>query len=143
MNPAREETLAAIRSALTRPAPGRPQQPCDPPPVPPLLGDEQLLELFLDRAAGCGATVTACTPDSVAEALRPACARHRASRLVIPSGLPAQWRPDGVELVTDQGLTVAALDEFDGVITRAAVAIAESAPSCSTDHPTKAAERSP
>jgi L-lactate dehydrogenase complex protein LldG len=44
----------------------------------------------------------------------------------VPPGLPAQWRPDGVELVTDQGLTVAALDQFDGVITGAAVAIAES-----------------
>jgi L-lactate dehydrogenase complex protein LldG len=124
MNSAREHVLASIRAALTDSSHSCPPPPVDPPPPPP--GGEQLLELFLERAAGSGATVTTCNPDGIAEALRDVCTRHHARKLVAPVGLPQRWHPNGIELIPDEPLTTAALDELDGVITGAAVAIAES-----------------
>lgn len=46
-------------------------------------------------------------------------------RLVIPPGLPSDWRPEGVDLVVDDGLDAAELDAIDGVITGCTVGIAE------------------
>ena len=65
-------------------------------------------------------------PETIAAAL----AERGARRLVIPPGLePARGSTgqgvDGVELVVDDGLSARELDGFDGVITAAAVAIAE------------------
>ncbi len=124
MSGAREQVLASIRAALADTPDG-----CSPPPVnaphPAPVG-ERLLELFIERAAGTGATVTTCTTDSIAETLRDVCERHRARRLAAPVGLPERWHPDGVQLIPDELLDAAAIDELDGVITGAAVAIAES-----------------
>ena len=124
MTSAREQVLASIRAALTGSMEGAPPPRVDAPPPPP-AGD-RLLELFIERAAGTGATVTTCNTDGIAETLRDACARHGARRLAAPVGLPERWHPDGVELIPDELLSAAALDELDGVITGAAVAIAES-----------------
>jgi len=46
-------------------------------------------------------------------------------RTVIPVGFTAEWLPDGLDFVVDQGMTTAELDAFDGVLTEATVAIAE------------------
>jgi L-lactate dehydrogenase complex protein LldG len=46
-------------------------------------------------------------------------------RLVVPSGLRAEWLPGGFEFVVDDGLSAAELDGMDGVMTGATVAIAE------------------
>ena len=46
-------------------------------------------------------------------------------RMVVPAGLAAEWLPDGVEFVVDEGLTAAELDAVDGVMTGATLAIAE------------------
>jgi L-lactate dehydrogenase complex protein LldG len=62
------------------------------------------------------------TNDPVA-AIEAALERHGATRVVVPPGLP--WRPQGVELVEDRGLTPHELDGLDGVITGCEVAIAE------------------
>jgi len=48
-----------------------------------------------------------------------------ARRIGIPAGLPPEWRPAGIELVEDVGLTAAELDRLDGVVTGCTVAIAE------------------
>ena len=44
---------------------------------------------------------------------------------MIPPDLPAGWRPDGVALRVDHGLSTAELDEVDGVLSGCAAAIAE------------------
>jgi L-lactate dehydrogenase complex protein LldG len=124
MSNAREQVLASIRAAIPVSPNGTPPPPVDLPP-PPLAGD-RLLELFVERAAGTGAVVTTCAPDGIAETLRDVCARHGALRLAAPAGLPERWRPDELELIADEPLGAAALDELDGVITGAAVGIAES-----------------
>jgi len=46
-------------------------------------------------------------------------------RLGVPGDLPARWRPEGVELVVEAGLTSGELDELDGALTGCALAIAE------------------
>ena len=48
-----------------------------------------------------------------------------ARRLVVPSDLPPAWRPDGLELRADEGLSHGELDSADGALTGCALAIAE------------------
>jgi L-lactate dehydrogenase complex protein LldG len=128
MSAAREQMLelirTAVRSGVSTDQPSPPvasTAKIDPPPT-----GEELVALFIDRARACGATVTPCHPTTLNDALADACARHRARRLVIPPGLPKQWHPPGIELITDNTLTPQQLDELDGAITGAAAGIAES-----------------
>jgi L-lactate dehydrogenase complex protein LldG len=83
-------------------------------------------DLFAERVADYGAEVERCDSTGLAAAIARACDRHGARRLVVPGGLPSEWRPDGVlELIEDRGLTTHELDAVDGVITGCATAIAE------------------
>ncbi len=51
-------------------------------------------------------------------------ARRNAVRIVVPKDLPAAWQ-SGAEFVPDEDLDARALDRFDGVMTAATLAIAE------------------
>jgi L-lactate dehydrogenase complex protein LldG len=62
---------------------------------------------------------------NVGGAVGDACAELGLRRLIVPPELPVQWRPEGVELVEDHGLSAHDLDGFDGAITGCAAAIAE------------------
>ena len=124
MSGARTEMLARVRNALA----GAPVQ------APPEQRDyrtgwdgtrEEMLDLFAGRVAEYRAQVTRIAADSVHTALTAACSQHGVGRLVIDRGLPDAWRPSGVELVEDDGLSAPELDELDGAITGCAVAIAE------------------
>jgi L-lactate dehydrogenase complex protein LldG len=53
------------------------------------------------------------------------CRQRGAGRLVVPEGLPDAWRPPGIELIADEGLTPNELDSLDGAMSGCAVAIAE------------------
>ncbi len=119
---AREEMLAKVQAALAdRPAP----QPA-PRGYRRSLGDTDVVGLFAERAADYQATVrrvsAAELPDAIAEALRSRSAR----RIVVPPGLPPVWLTAAdVEPLSDEPpLAVHDLDQADGVITGAAVAIA-------------------
>ncbi|MEU4779112.1 LUD domain-containing protein [Micromonospora sp. NPDC023633] len=46
-------------------------------------------------------------------------------RIVIPPGLPRHWLPDSVAAVIDENLTAEQIAAVDGVVTAAAVAVAE------------------
>lgn len=81
--------------------------------------------LFCERVGDYRAEVLRVSPADVREALAEAAAKAGASRLAVPRGLPTEWRPDGVELVEDDGLTPQELDAVDGVITGSTVAVAE------------------
>jgi L-lactate dehydrogenase complex protein LldG len=48
-----------------------------------------------------------------------------AGTLVVPPGVPAGWLPAGIEALGDEGLSAGQLAAADGVVTGAAVAIAE------------------
>lgn len=124
MTDAREQILARIHTAIrtTSPTPS-PPQPAPPLPQPPPAAE--LLEQFIERLTDYGTTVTQCQPQAVHYAVLAACQRHDAQRVVIAPGLPDEWRPDGIDLIPDAALSPQQLDSLDGVITAAALGIAQ------------------
>ncbi|MEA2253478.1 MAG: L-lactate dehydrogenase complex protein LldG [Solirubrobacteraceae bacterium] len=121
MSSARDDVLARVRAALRDvPRDEAPQAPAyEPPPAP--SGDP--VARFAERVADYRATVVEAR--DVAAAVAEACAAQGAARLAVAPGVPAAWRPAGVELVADDGLSAGALDELDGTLTGCALAIAE------------------
>jgi L-lactate dehydrogenase complex protein LldG len=120
---ARDEVLGRIRTALsadrneTAAVPGGYRRDAG-------LSSAQLLDLLAERLSDYRAVVRRAEPAALLETITAALAERGAWRLVIPPGL--ELSPlDGVELVVDDGLSARELDGFDGVITAAAVAIAE------------------
>jgi len=142
---ARDEVLARIRTALGDSAPAGPAPAADPVPgsyrTSGELGTGQLLDLLAERLRDYGCTVRRTAPDQLMTAIGEALEQRGTRRIVVPAGLDLAGLPagadivaddglspaalDGVELITDGGLSAQELDQMDGVITRAAVAIAE------------------
>ena len=95
------------------------------------LDSAALTSLLIDRLRDYGTAVRRCPAGEVAVAVREALAARGARRVVVPPGLsldgaaPDGAALDGVTLLADDGLSPDALDAADGVITTAAVAIAE------------------
>ena len=122
---ARAEVLARIRTALSTGA-GAPTGI----PRGYLTGTGKatpaLIELLTERLHDYGTSVRRCPADGVAQAVREALAERGARRIVLPPGLILDGAgPDGVEFLADDSLSPDALDAADGVITTAALAIAE------------------
>jgi L-lactate dehydrogenase complex protein LldG len=136
---ARDEVLARIRTALASPAPASPAPASPAPegeapagdPVPRtyrISGDldtAQLLDLLAERLRDYGCTVRRTAPSQLMTAVGEALGQRGARRIVVPTGLDLTGLPAGTVIVADDGLSPAALDAVDGVITGAAVAIAE------------------
>ncbi len=125
---AREEMLGRIRVALGPAAAAADQVPRayrTGAGLDPLA----LISLLTDRLHDYGTAVRRCGPDGVLAAVRQALAERGARRVVLPAGLdlagPGEAGLDGVTLIADDDLSPAALDAVDGVITTAALAIAE------------------
>jgi L-lactate dehydrogenase complex protein LldG len=127
---ARDEVLGRIRTAL-----GNGSQPTllgQPGAAVPRgyrtdagMDPAALLDLLAERLTDYRAVVRRVAPGGVAGAVGQALAQRRASRVVVPPGLSLPPLPAGIEAVVDGGLTAAELDRMDGVVTAAAVAIAE------------------
>ena len=131
---ARDEVLARIRTALGSPAQASSAPASQAPPADPVprtyrtsgdLGTAQLLDLLAGRLRDYGCTVRRTTPGQLMTAVGEALEQRGARRIVVPPGLDVADLPAGVDIVTDDGLSPSALDAVDGVITGAAVAIAE------------------
>jgi L-lactate dehydrogenase complex protein LldG len=118
---ARDDVLARVRAALVDVPRDEAPVPAgyEAPPVP--AGDP--VARFVERVSDYRATVRD-APD-VAAVVAAVCAEHDARRLGVAPGLPHEWRPDGLELVRDDGLTARELDALDGALTGCALAIAE------------------
>jgi L-lactate dehydrogenase complex protein LldG len=86
---------------------------------------EVILELLVDRLQDYDARVEQALPVDVRAVASRMLEQRRAKRMVVPQGLAAEWLPDGVEFVVDEGLPAAELDRVDGVMTGATLAIAE------------------
>jgi L-lactate dehydrogenase complex protein LldG len=146
---ARDEVLARIRTALAGSAPSSPA-PASPAPASPApassapegeaptgdpgprayrisgdLGTAQLLDLLAGRLRDYGCTVRRTAPSQLMTVVGEALGQRGARRIVVPAGLDLTGLPAGTVIVADDGLSPAALDAVDGVITGAAVAIAE------------------
>ncbi len=85
----------------------------------------EVLDRFARLVEDYRARVHRTTPSELRETLGGLCRAGELRRLVVPAGLPAEWRPDGVELVEDLGLEFSELDAMDGVLSGCAAAIAQ------------------
>ena len=123
----REATLARIRAALGSAA-----------PVPSIPRDYRVrgdleadaaARLFASRVAEYRATVHRTSLDGLPSLVATILASAGVTRVVVPTGLPADWLADVAEsvmVVTDDGgMTTVDLDGVDAVVTGCAVAIAE------------------
>jgi L-lactate dehydrogenase complex protein LldG len=118
---AREDILARVRSALRDVPAG--EDPLAPAYHPPPASSADPVALFVERVSDYQATVR--EAGDVAAVAAQVCAQHGARRIVIPSALPDRWRPSGLELISDDGLSARELDALDGALTGCALAIAE------------------
>jgi L-lactate dehydrogenase complex protein LldG len=126
---ARDEVLARIRTALGRsPASGAPSGGGVPRGYRSnvSLDTGALISLLTERLHDYGTAVRRCPPSAVPTAVAEALTARGARRVVVPAGieLPGLDVP-GITLLADDGLSPGALDATDGVITTAALAIAE------------------
>jgi L-lactate dehydrogenase complex protein LldG len=120
---ARDEVLGRIRTAVS-----------DHPAVPEAafsyrergeLSPTQLLDLLADRLEHYRAQVRRATVATLPAEVGSALAARAARRVVVPIEIAVAF-PAGIDVTVDEGgLSAANLDRFDGVVTRAAVAIAE------------------
>ena len=120
---ARDEILARIRAAVP------PVEPAS--ELPPVSYRERgqpatpaLLDLLADRLTDYRAVVRRAASATLGATIAAALAERGARQLVVPPGLDLPL-PDWAEVTIDDGLSAAELDSFDAVITRAAVAVAE------------------
>lgn len=123
MSEAREAVLARVREA--RADLGSPE------PVPRLYrrrGERaggEVVALFAERCAAYRAGVHRVAAAELSAAIAAIVGEWGGGRIAVPAGLPADWRPEGVEWVEDRSLTAADLDDLAGVLTGCAVAIAD------------------
>ncbi len=89
------------------------------------LGRAELLDLFAGRLTDYRAQVRRTSSGDLAATIAAALAARGARRIVVPPGFDPPIAADGVEVRVDNGLTPAELDAADGVVTGAAVAIAQ------------------
>jgi L-lactate dehydrogenase complex protein LldG len=121
-----EATLARIRAALGSSA-AVPAIPRDY-RVRGDLEPDAVAQLFAARVADYRATVHSTVASGLPALIATVLESAGASRVVVPSGLPAEWLSGLADLgvVTDDGsLSTSELDRFDAVVTGCAVAIAE------------------
>jgi L-lactate dehydrogenase complex protein LldG len=116
--PAKDEILARIREALVdRPRPAPPpreyHRALDP--------GTDVVELFAERAADYRATIHRTDAAGLGAAIAAAAGGRR---LAVPAGAPPAWTAGLATVADDPPLGTRALDQIDGVLTGAAVAIA-------------------
>ena len=133
---ARAEILGRIRDALGDPRPPAERIPRDYSSGAADLDGDALAALLCARIRDYAAEASRISAGDdgddgaapVGRAVAAACRRFGVGRLAVAPGVPAAWRPGaggGVEVREDDGLSVAAIDEIDAVLTGCAVAIAE------------------
>ena len=123
MTSPREAVLGRIRASLAggAVAPEIPRAYCRAGELDRPALVERLCERISDYRAEVSRVATAELPQAIAKAFE----SRGAVRIGIPAGLPAAWRPDGLDLIEAKGLSAAELDLLDGVLTGCTVAIAE------------------
>jgi len=113
---AREEILGAVREALRGASPEYGPRPSG----YHVAGQGDAVALFAERVAEYRASVVRAAEQDVAGVVE----RLVAGTVAVPDGLPGAWLPATVERAHEP-LGVEALDRVDAVITRCALAIAE------------------
>ncbi|MFI1192258.1 lactate utilization protein C [Micromonospora sp. NPDC020750] len=114
----RQLVLGRIRAALG----DTPATPVDVPREYRPAGSAADLDLLVHRLTDYRAIVHRCAGGEVAQVIGRILGGRR---IVIPPGLPRHWLPDSVATVIDENLTAEQIAAVDGVVTAAAVAVAE------------------
>lgn len=96
---------------------------------PPALVPDDVIGQFVERVEDYRALVSECSADDLPAVLARVLQDHGASSVVLPSGLPSEWRDavvaSGAQVVSDDPpLTSADLDGVDAVVTASVVGIA-------------------
>ncbi|MGB3635019.1 MAG: lactate utilization protein C [Rubrobacteraceae bacterium] len=89
---------------------------------------EQIVDRFAEYVAEYKATVHRVDKPDLPKAIKEALERREVEKLVVPSDVPEDWLPDGVELLTessDDPLRNDQLDAADGVLTGCALGISQ------------------
>ena len=126
----KDEVLARVRSALRgKSATAVPSPECY--ARNGMLGAEDLLRLLEERLGEYDARVFRCTEVDLGRQIAEVLATGGKSKMVHPSGLPPQWLDARVSWTSDFNsttgqLSFAQIEAFDGVLTAATVAVAES-----------------
>jgi L-lactate dehydrogenase complex protein LldG len=90
------------------------------------LDHEGIIHLIDDRLRDYDAHVVRVSPSQVAETVAHLLAERGFTRMLVAEGTDASWLPGApVQFTVDTGMAPAAMGEFDGVLTGATVAIAE------------------
>ena len=89
------------------------------------LQPEAMLELFENRLRDYDATMTRTSLQGLSLTVATLLTNRRKQRIVIPPGTPPEWLPQGFSFVVDEAFTPTQLDAFDGVLTGATLAVAE------------------
>jgi L-lactate dehydrogenase complex protein LldG len=128
MSAARTEILRRIRAAL-RDVPTGETPDMVPVPRDYLKTDAsphaERVERFIDRVAEYKATIRRVAAADLPGAIAGAIAARGIRTLVIPADLPDGWAPGGVLLRRDERLTNEQIETSDGVLTAAALGIAQ------------------
>lgn len=130
---AREDILRRVRTALT--------DSSVPTPISRAyhragsLSVPDRVALFCERAGEYRADVRRVEIDDLGSAVTEICRDRTTTRLLVPVGVPAAWRPVGPEIVEDLSLSAHDLDAVDGVLTGCSIAIAETGTIALTSSP--------
>ena len=84
-----------------------------------------VIEVLEDRLRDYDAHVVRVEPDGVAEAVLAMLAERGRTRMLVPAGVTGAWLPEGFGFAVDDGMSVGAIDRFEGVLTESTLAIAE------------------
>lgn len=131
LNKAKEEILHRIKAALQ-------DVPIDEQPKDVVVSREyhkkgngkreDIIALFAQRVSEYEAKVFRINSSQLKEKIYESCTREHVVKLVIPSGIPKNLLPGGVEFLRDddsQPLTYQELDTSNGVLTYCALAVAQ------------------
>ena len=89
------------------------------------LAAEDRLDLFEDRLRDYGGGIHHASSEiELPQVIASAIAARGKRKMVVPPEFPQTWLPPGVEILKDQQLSYAVLDECNGVITGCTLAIA-------------------
>ena len=91
----------------------------------PRLSIEAKLALLEERLRDYDAEVTRASASTVAARVAAIIAERGSEAMLLPAGFPDPWLPKDVVFTEDTGFAPRVLDRFDGVLTAATLAIAE------------------